>query len=405
MKGMNELVMDVLHFARANHVFTVLIRFLYEGAPLSGGREPSAEFVDGVLRCLLEMARRMSSFVATLDIDMLLYDAHMFLVAHPPSKYRGREFRPLRLLKTILNELVKIKGEGIRAHLSLIPTETKPTICSYLDLVLQQHAGSRTGSSSAGSSAGANNIAAIFEKIGSKDKDSAKEGFKLLFQYSQAHPEFSLQVSLLSARGVQETLLWLVWQAERCGLAELCLTSAFGCHRRTCLGDPRSSRSTSRRTSPRSRPSTRSVRSPPRRLYRLGQVLTCGCVWTQALAASRAAATRGGGTAAVAEPPLPLQNAMSASNKGSGLASSQSELSKSATGAGALLDKLQGIRSQLGIASATDPASEPASSTSSREEAAPAPASPTPGGSGGAGPTTSSISVMSLQERLAKLKS
>lgn len=59
MKGMNELMMNILHNGNANHVFTVLIRFLYEGAPLSGGRDVTAEFTDGVLRCLLEMARKM----------------------------------------------------------------------------------------------------------------------------------------------------------------------------------------------------------------------------------------------------------------------------------------------------------------------------------------------------------
>ena len=31
-------------------------------------------------------------------------DVHMFFEAHPPAKYR--EFRPLRLMKTLVNELV-----------------------------------------------------------------------------------------------------------------------------------------------------------------------------------------------------------------------------------------------------------------------------------------------------------
>ncbi len=48
---------------RPNKVYTLLIRFLYEGAPLTGGRETSREFVDGVLRCLLEMARCMQVFM------------------------------------------------------------------------------------------------------------------------------------------------------------------------------------------------------------------------------------------------------------------------------------------------------------------------------------------------------
>jgi cytoskeleton-associated protein 5 len=176
LAGLNEVMMDTLHSANPNHCFTSLIRFLYEGANLSGERVATPEFVDNALRALLEMARSMQECMGKLDVDMLLYDCHMFLVSHPPSKYRGKEFRPLRLLKTILNELVKIKGGGIRDHLTLVPVETKPTLCSYIELVLQQHLSSQ--SRAAGDKSDSKlDIASIFDKIGSKEKDVAKEVF------------------------------------------------------------------------------------------------------------------------------------------------------------------------------------------------------------------------------------
>lgn len=174
IKGLDAMTRDMLSLANPNHCFTSFIRFLYEGATLSGDRAASADFVDACLRCLLEMAKNMQAYMPKLDVDMLLYDCHMFLVSHPPSKYRGKEFRPLRLLKTILNELVKIKGEDIRVHLSLVPLESKPTLCSYIELVLQQHLSARaqpTGDKTADKQ----DIASIFDKIGSKDKDMAKE--------------------------------------------------------------------------------------------------------------------------------------------------------------------------------------------------------------------------------------
>ena len=174
LHGLNDLMMDILHGANPNHCFTSLIRFLYEGATLSGDRVATPEFVDLVLRSLLEMAKNMEGYMPKLDVDMLLYDCHMFLVSHPPSKYRGKEFRPLRLLKTILNELVKLKAEGIRAHLTLVPVETKPTLCSYIELVLQQHLSSRSQAPCDKPSSKLD-IASIFDKIGSKEKDVAKE--------------------------------------------------------------------------------------------------------------------------------------------------------------------------------------------------------------------------------------
>jgi len=174
-QGLSEVICDVLHATNPNHCFTSLIRFLYEEASLSGDRPANAEFVDGVLRCLLEMAKNMSMYMPKLDVDMLLYDCHMFLVSHPPSKYRGKEFRPLRLLKTILNELVKIKAEGIRVHLSLVPVESKPTLCSYIELVLQQHLSARSQPAAEKLPPAKHDIAFIFDKIGSKEKDVAKE--------------------------------------------------------------------------------------------------------------------------------------------------------------------------------------------------------------------------------------
>ena len=174
LQGLNKVLVEMLNCTNPNHCFTALIRFLYEGATLSGDRVAGPEFVDGVLRCLLQMARNMQGYMPKLDVDMLLYDCHMFLVSHPPSKYRGKEFRPLRLLKTILNELVKIKAEGIRVHLSLVPVETKPTLCSYIELVLQQHMSSRAQTRPE-HSAGNMDIGEIFKHIGSKDKEVAKE--------------------------------------------------------------------------------------------------------------------------------------------------------------------------------------------------------------------------------------
>lgn len=271
------------------------------------------------------MARCMQAYVTKLDVDLLLYDAHMFLVAHPPSKYRGREFRPLRLLKTILNELVKIKGTGIRTHLSLVPVDTKPTLCSYLDLVLQQQATKAGPAAGAGGQAApvAVSLTTIFDKIGSKDKDTAKEGFKLLYSYQKSNAGFSLE-GYLAGRSpqfqehVHKNLNKVHAQAEASG------------------------------------PSSHAAADHP-----------------------------------------PLQNAMSSQNK----SPSKNPLTAS-VGAGALLDKLQGIRSQLGIESVTSVPLEPMADSPVWK---PTPiVVPTPVlAVAGEQP---SCSVMNLQERLARLK-
>lgn len=47
--------------------------------------------------------------------------------------------KPLRMVKTVLHELVKIRGTAIKGHLSMVPIdmEPQPIILAYIDLNLQ----------------------------------------------------------------------------------------------------------------------------------------------------------------------------------------------------------------------------------------------------------------------------
>jgi hypothetical protein len=141
VRSMNALLMHLLQQAQPNRILSVLIGFLYsdaqagsagalpaDSAERGGENKKKQKLMDAVLKCLLDMTRRMRCYIDELDIDLLLLDIHDFLTLHPPSLYRGFEFKPLRLLKTIINELVRLKGSGIRRHLTLVPVDTNPTL-------------------------------------------------------------------------------------------------------------------------------------------------------------------------------------------------------------------------------------------------------------------------------------
>jgi cytoskeleton-associated protein 5 len=51
----------------------------------------------------------------------------------------GADDKPLRMVKTVLHELVKLRGTAIKGHLSLVPidAEPQPIILAYIDLNLQ----------------------------------------------------------------------------------------------------------------------------------------------------------------------------------------------------------------------------------------------------------------------------
>lgn len=54
-------------------------------------------------------------------------------------KRAGADDKPLRMVKTVLHELVKLRGAAIKGHLSLVPIDVKPQpiILAYIDLNLE----------------------------------------------------------------------------------------------------------------------------------------------------------------------------------------------------------------------------------------------------------------------------
>lgn len=54
-------------------------------------------------------------------------------------KRAGADDKPLRMVKTVLHELVKFRGTAIKGHLSMVPIdmEPQPIILAYIDLNLQ----------------------------------------------------------------------------------------------------------------------------------------------------------------------------------------------------------------------------------------------------------------------------
>lgn len=62
----------------------------------------------------------------------------MFTFNKIPNR-AGADDKPLRMVKTVLHELVKLRGTAIKGHLSMVPIdmEPQPIILAYIDLNLQ----------------------------------------------------------------------------------------------------------------------------------------------------------------------------------------------------------------------------------------------------------------------------
>ncbi|KAK4759750.1 hypothetical protein SAY87_022881 [Trapa incisa] len=231
LKALNVLMLKILDNADRTSSFVVLINLL---RPLDPLRWPSPavnesyavrnqKFSDLVVKCLIKLTKVLQSTIYEVDLDRILQSIHIYLQELGMEEIRRRagiDDKPLRMVKTVLHELVKLRGTAIKGHLSLVPIdmEPQPIILAYIDLNLQTLAAAKmltptvpVGQPHWGDSAGNNpsaathstdaqlkqELAAIFKKIG--DKQTCTIGLYELYRITQLYPKVDIFSQLQNA--------------------------------------------------------------------------------------------------------------------------------------------------------------------------------------------------------------
>uniref|UniRef100_A0A5B7AKF7 Protein MOR1 n=1 Tax=Davidia involucrata TaxID=16924 RepID=A0A5B7AKF7_DAVIN len=253
LKALNVLMLKILDNAERTSSFVVLINLL---RPLDPSRWPSPasnesfatrnqKFSDLVVKCLIKLTKVLQSTIYEVDLDRILQSIHIYLQELGMEEIRrraGADDKPLRMVKTVLHELVKLRGTAIKGHLSMVPIdmEPQPIILAYIDLNLQTLAAARMltpsgpiGQTHWGDSA-ANNpsptthsadaqlkqeLAAIFKKIG--DKQTCTIGLYELYRITQLYPKVDIFAQLQNASEAFRTYI-------RDGLAQMEKNAAAG---------------------------------------------------------------------------------------------------------------------------------------------------------------------------------
>ncbi|KAF5944443.1 hypothetical protein HYC85_018520 [Camellia sinensis] len=179
----------------------------------------------------------LQSTIYEVDLDRILQSIHIYLQelgmeeirrrndTDPPKHSTsmtptpGADDKPLRMVKTVLHELVKLRGTAIKGHLSMVPIdmEPQPIILAYIDLNLQTLAAARMLTPSwtcwPNTLGRFNNqqpntchslcrctieeLAAIFKKIG--DKQTCTIGLYELYRITQLYPKVDIFSQLQNA--------------------------------------------------------------------------------------------------------------------------------------------------------------------------------------------------------------
>ncbi|GMP72549.1 hypothetical protein CsSME_00030538 [Camellia sinensis var. sinensis] len=231
LKALNVLMLKILDNAERTSSFVVLINLL---RPLDPSRWPSPalnesfasrnqKFSDLVVKCLIKLTKVLQSTIYEVDLDRILQSIHIYLQELGMEEIRrraGADDKPLRMVKTVLHELVKLRGTAIKGHLSMVPIdmEPQPIILAYIDLNLQTLAAARmltpsgpVGQTHWGDSTTNNptpathsadaqlkqELAAIFKKIG--DKQTCTIGLYELYRITQLYPKVDIFSQLQNA--------------------------------------------------------------------------------------------------------------------------------------------------------------------------------------------------------------
>ncbi|XP_020883694.1 protein MOR1 isoform X2 [Arabidopsis lyrata subsp. lyrata] len=253
LKALNVLMLKILDNADRTSSFVVLISLL---RPLDPSRWPSPataevyavrnqKFSDLVVKCLIKLTKLLQSTIYEVDLDRLLQSIHVYLQELGMEEIRrraGADDKPLRMVKTVLHELVKLRGAAIKGHLSLVPIDMRPQpiILAYIDLNLETLAAARmltatgpvgqthwTDSTANNPSPPANSadvqlkqeLGAIFKKIG--DKQTSKIGLYDLYHITKSYPKVDIFSQLQNASEAFRTYI-------RDGLAQVEKNAAAG---------------------------------------------------------------------------------------------------------------------------------------------------------------------------------
>lgn len=108
-RNLNNTILRILENCHPTQVFVVFLNLLkkYKGYN-------KIEKLSGIIvKCLLKVTRIMDQLIDKLNIERILFATHQYLITKPASNSSKTDEVGIRITKTIINELVKLKREAI----------------------------------------------------------------------------------------------------------------------------------------------------------------------------------------------------------------------------------------------------------------------------------------------------
>ncbi len=79
-----------------------------------------------IIKCQLKLTKILEKIVETLDIGLILLAMHEFLIAMNPDSKSQADENTIRTLKTIINELGKLKRDSLWESYQVVRMHPQP---------------------------------------------------------------------------------------------------------------------------------------------------------------------------------------------------------------------------------------------------------------------------------------
>jgi len=141
-KGLSVLMRRILEKSNQTRIFHVLLTWLNNFVSnLACGKMPNQSISSSMRTCVKCLIKLTRGNFEGVHKPSLLRDAHVFLALHERRSANSLAedvLLPLRCVRTILKELIKLEGERVYELLSQVPTETKPPILAHIESMLRK---------------------------------------------------------------------------------------------------------------------------------------------------------------------------------------------------------------------------------------------------------------------------
>ena len=164
------------------------------------------------VKCILKITKVIGSFIPSLDVKRLLLCLHEYLLSNPTSltSKQPNDEIGTRIVKTLVNELVKAKGEAIWEDYKPVADHQKPDIHikKWIGIILKSTHGPSAGKgeTDTASKESPDELKEIFK--GLQSQTTFHETIKALSEYMARHPSIDLQQYFInSSKGFSDYVI------------------------------------------------------------------------------------------------------------------------------------------------------------------------------------------------------